>query len=188
FNIMKQHPELGHNILQDMSGIGDIPLDIALHHHERMDGSGYPEKQSGDKISMLAQMTAIVDVYDAITSDRVYHRGMAAADALRRIYEWSKFHFNPEHVHAFIRCIGIYPVGTMVLMESGHLAVVVEPHENKPLSPSVKLFFNTKTNTYIPPVVVDLSKPFGGGGGNHILGHESAEKWKVDPLRFLDLT
>ena len=187
FNIMKQHPEFGHNILLGMPGIGKIPLDIALHHHERMDGSGYPEKQAGEGISLLAQMAAIVDVYDAITSARVYHKGMAAADALRKMYEWSKFHFNAQQVHAFIRCIGIYPVGTMVLMESGHLAVVVEPHESKPMSPSVKLFFNTKTNTYISPVVVDLSKPFGGGGGNHILSHEPAEKWKVDPLRFLDM-
>ncbi len=187
FSIMKQHPESGHKILLEMPGIGEIPLDIALHHHERMDGSGYPEKQAGEEISLLAQMAAIVDVYDAITSDRVYHKGMAAADALRKMYEWSKFHFNAQQVHAFIRCIGIYPVGTMVLMESGHLAVVVEPHENKPMSPSVKLFFNTKTNSYIPPIIVDLSKPFGAGGGNHILSHESAGKWKVDPLRFLDL-
>ena len=187
FDIMKRHPKDGYDILVKMPEIGEIPLDITLHHHERMDGSGYPDRLPGDQISTLAQMAAIVDVYDAITSDRVYHKGMAAADALRRIFEWSKHHFNPHHVHAFIRCVGIYPVGTLVQMESGHLAVVMEPHEDNLLAPSVKLFFNTKSNTYITPKVIDLSKPLGAGGGDQIVSHEAVAKWNVDPMRFLDL-
>ncbi|MBS1186171.1 MAG: hypothetical protein H6R04_189 [Burkholderiaceae bacterium] len=187
FDIMKRHPKDGYDILVKMPEIGNIPLDITLHHHERMDGSGYPDKLPGDQISTMAQMAAIVDVYDAITSDRVYHKGMTAADALRRIFEWSKHHFNPQHVHAFIRCVGIYPVGTLVQMESGHLAVVMEPHENNLLAPTIKLFFNTKTNSYITPKIVDLSKPLGAGGADRILGHEAAEKWQVEPMRFLDL-
>ncbi|MBS1170921.1 MAG: phosphodiesterase, partial [Burkholderiaceae bacterium] len=187
FEIMKRHPKDGYDILAKMPEIGNIPLDITLHHHERMDGSGYPDKLPGAQISTMAQMAAIVDVYDAITSDRVYHKGMSAADALRRIFEWSKHHFNPQHVHAFIRCVGIYPVGTLVQMESGHLAVVMEPHENNLLAPTVKLFFNTKANTYITPRIVDLSKPLGAGGADRILSHEAAEKWQVEPMRFLDL-
>jgi putative nucleotidyltransferase with HDIG domain len=187
FDIMRKHPVDGHNILQQMPGIGEIPLDITLHHHERMDGSGYPDKLPGEKISQLAQMAAVVDVYDAITSDRCYHRGMSAADALRKLYEWSKYHFNPAHVQAFMRCVGIYPVGTLVLLESGRLGVVTEPHETNLLAPTVNVFFSTKSNTYIKPQIVDLSKPLGMGGGDKIVSHESPSKWNVDPMRFLEL-
>ena len=113
-------------------GIGPIPLDITLHHHERRDGSGYPDKQGEGAISELAQMAAIVDVYDAITADRCYHKGMSAAEALRKIYEWSKFHFNPAYVQEFMRCVGIYPVGTMVMLESGRLGVVDRAARDQP--------------------------------------------------------
>ncbi|RZI41851.1 HD-GYP domain-containing protein [Herbaspirillum sp. HC18] len=187
FNVIRKHPKDGYDILLKTPGVGDIPLDITLHHHERMDGSGYPDKLPADKISTLAQMAAIVDVYDAITADRCYHKGMPAAEALRKIYEWSKFHFNPVHVQGFMRCVGIYPVGTLVLLESGRLGVVIEPHETNLLAPKVNVFFSTKSNTYIKPVEVDLSKPLGMGGGDKIVSHESPAKWRVDPMKFFVL-
>ncbi|MGZ3183283.1 MAG: HD-GYP domain-containing protein [Telluria sp.] len=185
FAIIKKHPKDGYDILRKTPEIGEIPLDITLHHHERRDGSGYPDKLGDGKISELAQMAAIVDVYDAITADRCYHKGMSAAEALRKIYEWSKFHFNPQYAQEFMRCVGIYPVGTMVMLESGRLGVVVEPHETNLLSPKVNVFFNTKKNIYIKPETVDLSKALGFGGGDKIVRHESPQKWNVDPMRFL---
>jgi HD-GYP domain-containing protein (c-di-GMP phosphodiesterase class II) len=185
FAVIKKHPVDGYNILKQTPQIGQIPLDITLHHHERRDGSGYPSKQADDQISELAQMAAIVDVYDAITADRVYHKGMSAAAALRKIYEWSKFHFNPQFAQEFMRCVGIYPVGTMVLLESGRLGVVIEPHETNLLAPKVNVFFHTKKNVYIKPETVDLSRGLGFGGGDKIVGHESPSKWNVDPMRFL---
>jgi len=187
FAIIKRHPKDGYDILLKSPEVGEIPLDITLHHHERRDGSGYPDKQGGDQISELAQMAAIVDVYDAITADRCYHKGMSAAAALRKIYEWSKFHFNPTYAQEFMRCVGIYPVGTMVMLESGRLGVVVEPHETNLLAPKVNVFFHTKKNVYIKPETVDLSRGLGFGGGDKIVGHESAAKWNVDPMRFLTL-
>ena len=187
FEIIRKHPKDGYGILLKTPGVGEIPLDITLHHHERMDGSGYPDKLPGDRISTVAQMAAIVDVYDAITADRCYHKGMSAAEALRKIYEWSKFHFNPQHVQSFMRCVGIYPVGTLVLLESGRLGVVIEPHETNLLAPKVRAFFSAKSNTYIKPVDVDLSKPLGMGGGDKIVSHESPEKWRVEPMKFFDL-
>lgn len=187
FEIIKKHPRDGYDILRQTPEIGAIPLDITLHHHERRDGSGYPEGHGEGQISELAQMAAIVDVYDAITSDRCYHKGMSAAEALRKIYEWSKFHFNPALAQEFMRCVGIYPVGTLVLLESGRLGVVVEPHETSLLTPKVNVFFSTRTQTYIKPQTVDLSKALGFGGGDKIVRHESAEKWNVDPLRFLQV-
>lgn len=187
FDIIRKHPQDGYDFLLKTPGIGQIPLDITLHHHERRDGSGYPHKLGGDQISELAQMAAIVDVYDAITADRCYHKGMSAGEALRKIYEWSKFHFNPVFVQEFMRCVGIYPVGTMVKLESGRLGVVIEAHPTNLLSPKVNVFFSSKNNSYIRPETVDLARPIGFGGADKIVSHESPSKWKLDPMQFLSL-
>ncbi|WP_373974407.1 HD-GYP domain-containing protein [Chitinibacter sp. SCUT-21] len=185
FAIMRSHPEEGWNILRGIEGVEEIPLDITLHHHERLDGTGYPHQLPGEQISRMAQMAAVVDVYDAITSDRCYHKGMTAPEGLRKLWEWSKFHFNPELVQAFMRTVGIYPVGTLVKLESGRLAVVIEQNNAAMLQPIVKAIFSTKSNTYINPVVVDLSRPMGKGGADKIVGHENPEKWRIDVQRFL---
>jgi HD-GYP domain-containing protein (c-di-GMP phosphodiesterase class II) len=185
FAIVKRHPRDGYNLLRETAGIGAIPLDITLHHHERRDGSGYPDRQDEHAISELAQMAAIVDVYDAITADRCYHQGMSAAEALRKIFEWSKFHFNPALAQEFIRCVGIYPVGTLVRLESGRLGVVAEPHETSLLTPKVNVFFDANRAAHIPVRSVDLSRPVGSGGADRIVGLEAPEKWKLDPMRYL---
>lgn len=184
FHIIRKHPQDGYEILLRTPAIGPIPLDITLHHHERRDGSGYPDKQGGDDISELAQMAAIVDVYDAITADRCYHKGLPAAEALRKIYEWSKFHFNPVYAQEFVRCVGIYPVGTLVLLESGRLAVVVEPHESSLLTPKVNVFYDTRSKSFIRPETIDLAR-LGHGGADKIVRHEPPEKWQVDPVKFM---
>ncbi|WP_293760730.1 HD-GYP domain-containing protein [uncultured Aquitalea sp.] len=185
FAVMKCHVVESKRILLSTSGISDTAVKVAAQHHERHDGSGYPEGLKGEEISQLGQMAAIVDVYDALTSDRCYHKGMPPTDALRKIFEWSKFHFNPSLVQAFMRCIGIYPVGTLVRLESGRLGVVIEQNDNNLVSPKVKVFFSSKSNTYIPPEIVDLSRGVGAGGGDKIVKHEQPEKWRLDPLRFL---
>ncbi|MBX9629195.1 MAG: HD-GYP domain-containing protein [Burkholderiales bacterium] len=180
FAVIRRHPEEGHAILVASGAVGEIPLDITLHHHERIDGSGYPHKLPADRISTLAKMSAIVDVYDAITSDRVYHKGMAPTEALRKMFEWSKFHFEEKLVHHFMRCIGIYPVGTLVLLESGRLGVVTDQTEGNLLAPRVRTFFSTRANCYVKPEEVDLAR-----GADRIVSHEPPEKWGVDPMRFL---
>jgi HD-GYP domain-containing protein (c-di-GMP phosphodiesterase class II) len=185
FAVIKRHPRDGYEILMKTPAIGPIPLDITLHHHERRDGSGYPDRLAGDAIGELAQMAAIVDVYDAITADRVYHKGIPAAEALRKILEWSKCHFNPGFAQEFVRCVGIYPVGTLVLLESGRLGVVVEPHETSLLTPKVNVFYNTRSETYIRPETLDLARGLGFGGGDRIVSPELPGKWQVDPLQFM---
>ncbi len=184
FDIIRTHPRAGYEILKQSRLVDDIALDITLHHHERCDGSGYPEKLADAQISELAQMTAIVDVYDALTADRCYHEAMPAATALRKLFEWSKFHFRAELVQDFMRCVGIYPIGTLVRLASGKLAVVFEPSSGKPLLPKVNAFFQSKTNLYIKPEIIDLSRaPF--LGVEKIISHESPKKWNLDPLKFL---
>lgn len=184
FEVIRSHPRAGYEMLKKSKMVDDIALDITLHHHERCDGSGYPEKLRDSQISDLAQMTAIVDVYDALTAERCYHRAMPAAAALRKLYEWSNHHFRPALVKDFMRCVGIYPVGTLVKLSSGRLAVVFEPTLDKPLLPKVNAFFNCKSNLYIKPEIVDLARP-PFLDVEKILSHESPREWNVDPMRFL---
>lgn len=180
FTKMKSHVVQSKIILQNTPGISDIALDVAAQHHERHDGTGYPNKLKGDEISLYGQMGAIVDVYDAITSNRVYHKGMPPTEALRKLLEWSKFHFKPELVQAFIRSVGIYPTGSLVRLESGRLAVVQAQHPEKLLQPQVKLVCDTRGNE-LAPAVLDLRESL-----DCIVAHEHFEDWTLDPARWLD--
>ena len=177
FALMQQHVVFGVDILQQTKGVSPISLEIAAQHHERADGSGYPNKLKSSAISQLGQMAAIVDVYDAITSARVYHSPMDPTDALRKLLEWSKFHFNEELVQHFIRCIGIYPVGTLVRLESGLLGVVIEEGKQHLLHPIVRVVYDTLRNCALDPRDIDLSR---SSAGDTIVCHESAEKWKIN--------
>ena len=188
FDVIKQHPQEGHAILSAIQGIGSVPLDITLRHHERLDGNGYPGRLRSDAISELAQMAAIVDVYDAITAERCYHQAMSPASALGKLHEWSKTQYSARLVQALIRCLGIYPSGSLVLLQSGRLGVVTQQHEKNLLNPTVNVFFSTRSNTYIPPQTVDLSKSCGSGVREKILRAEPPERWGVDPLHFLEIT
>jgi putative nucleotidyltransferase with HDIG domain len=182
---MKSHVAASMEILSLTPGIQPDSILVAHQHHERHDGSGYPLKLKGDEISRIGQMAAVCDVYDAITSDRCYHKGMAPHDALRKILEWSKYHFNPDVAQQFIRTIGIYPVGTLVMLESGKIGIVHDQNEGGSLlQPLVRVVFDSKTGSYVTPADVDLSKPLGHGGGNRIISHELPEKWGIDLSRF----
>lgn len=185
FDIMRSHVVHSRDILSNTPGIAQASLDVAAQHHERFDGSGYPLKLKGSEMSIYGQMASIVDVYDAITSDRCYHKGMEPTVALRKMFEWSKFHFNPELVHTFVRSIGIYPVGTLVMLESSRIGIVIEQREVSLAQPLVRVVFNAKKEYYIKPEDVDLSKPLGKGGADKIVSHESPAKWGIDPHKFM---
>lgn len=129
-------------------------------------------------------MAAIVDVYDAITSDRIYHRGMAPTDALSKLLEWSKFHFRLELVQKFIRTVGIYPVGMLVKLENGLLAVVLEQRKSL-VQPLVRVVFDTRSRSFIPPRDIELSELADDAKAYRILGQEPAERWLIDPLSYL---
>ncbi|OYY92860.1 MAG: phosphodiesterase [Hydrogenophilales bacterium 28-61-23] len=182
FGKMKSHVVQSIVILHNTPGISQIALDVAGQHHERFDGTGYPNNLKGDEISLYGRMGAIVDVYDAITSDRVYHKGMAPTAALGRLLEWSKFHFDPELVRIYVKCVGIYPTGSLVRLESGRLGVVIEQHEEKMMQPKVRVIFHAEHKRYLPPEVIDLAWP---GGKEKITGHEEFEEWNIDPKRWV---
>ena len=182
FEIMKEHVRDGYRLLKNTKGISPISISIAAEHHERYDGSGYPLALKGDEISRYGQMAAIVDVYDALTSDRIYHRSSEPTAVLRKLLEWSDHHFNPSLIHNFIRTIGIYPVGTLVRLENGYLAVVMEQHHEDLLRPKVRVIFNSRSYSYIPPRDYDLSK---SGSNQRIVCFESPSRWRIDPGRHL---
>jgi putative nucleotidyltransferase with HDIG domain len=159
FTVMKQHVTLGHQHLEGIDGISDLTKTIVSEHHERMDGSGYPSGLCGHEISPHGRMAAIVDVYDAITSDRCYHKAMPPSTAIKRLLEWSDHHLDRSLVNHFIRCIGIYPVGSLVLLDSGRLAAVVEINEFDQRSPTVRVMYHTKFKCFIKTELLDLAKP-----------------------------
>ena len=179
FRIIKTHPFAGHRLLNESTSTSAIVLDVCLHHHEKIDGSGYPERLSGDEISLFAKMGAVCDVYDAITSNRPYKAGWDPAESIRKMTEWSKGHFDERVFQAFVRSIGIYPVGSLVKLGSSRLAVVIEQSDKSLLAPRVKVFFSTKSQAYIVPELVDLSRP---GATEKIVGREDAAKWGIKNL------
>lgn len=156
FVLMKKHVDHSSEILDKIPGITPNVIDVVLQHHERVDGSGYPLKLKGNQISAVGSMSAIVDVYDALTSQRVYKEAWEPTNTLKKMIEWSGNHFNKKLLGDFIRCLGIFPVGTLVEMESGRVAVILEQSESEITHPIVKFFYNRKTG-YIPVEVVDLS-------------------------------
>lgn len=182
FDKMKSHVVQSIIILQNTPGISQTMLDVAGQHHERFDGTGYPNKLKGHEISFHGQMAAIVDVYDAITSNRVYHKGMPAPAAMAKLLEWSKFHFNPDLVRIFIKAVGIYPTGSLVRLESGRLGIVLEQNQEKMLQPTIKAFYSTKSQHYLVPENIDLSKP---SCHDRIVGYEAFETWGIDPAKWL---
>lgn len=150
FDIVKTHPRKGWEILSAVLKANEPALDVCLHHHERVDGKGYPERLSGDKLTLHARMGAVCDVYDAITSERCYKKGWEPADAVKTMASWRTGHFDEKVFHAFVRTIGIYPNGTLVRLKSGRLGLVIEQSGKNLMTPLVKVFFSTRTNGHIP--------------------------------------
>jgi putative nucleotidyltransferase with HDIG domain len=159
FTIIKSHPVQGHKMLLGGSNVDPMALDVCLHHHEKTDGSGYPKGLKADEISLFAKMGAVCDVYDAITSNRPYKLGWDPAESLRKMAEWTSGHFDPTVFQAFVKSMGIYPVGSLVRLSSGRIGVVVEQTSKSLTMPCVKVFFSTKANMRILPQVIDLSRP-----------------------------
>lgn len=179
FDIMKTHPTEGYKMLMASTGVDPISLDVVLHHHEKMDGSGYPLGLLGDQISLYAKMGAVCDVYDAITSNRPYKSGWDPAESLRKMAEWVNGHFDVSVFQAFVKSMGIYPVGSLVRLSSGRIGVVMEQSRKSLTMPHIKAFFSTKSNMRITPTLVDLSQP---KVMEKIINREDPAKWNFPDL------
>lgn len=159
FEVMKTHPMEGYNMLKEQSDLPSEVLDIVKHHHERRNGKGYPSQLDGDQINNMTRIVAIVDVYDAITSDRCYHDAITPYDALKNMYEWVKEDFDKEMIEQFIKCLGIYPIGSVVELNMGHVGIVVSASEKSKLRPIVMLVLNSKREKFPKPKLVNLAHP-----------------------------
>lgn len=178
FDVIKQHPVRGYEMLLVGVGIGEGVKDVCRHHHERFDGTGYPDSLRGEQISLLARMGAVCDVYDAVTSERPYKGSWDPAQALSQMATWNG-HFDPSVFQLFVRSVGIYPTGSLVRMRSGRLAVVLDQNPIALTKPRVKLFFCTKADVPVKPQILDLAAP---RVTDEIAAREPQENWNFPYL------
>jgi HD-GYP domain-containing protein (c-di-GMP phosphodiesterase class II) len=182
FDVVRGHPAAGYEILRISPGVSAEALDVCLHHHEKTDGSGYPKGLDSKSISLAAKMGAVCDVYDAITSDRPYKRGWDPAESIHKMAGWAEGHFDIQVFQAFVKSLGIYPVGSLVKLSSERIGVVTEQGPGSLLMPRVKVFFDTKSSQRINPEMVDLSVI---GTNERIEGREDPEQWHFSGLNAL---
>ena len=181
FAVMRNHPSIGYAHLKKIPDLSDMVVRGALEHHERINGKGYPDGKKGDEIGPAGKILAIVDVYDALSSRRVYKDPMAPHSALGLLYGMRGEDFVPELVERFIQCIGIYPPGSLVQLNNDCLAVVSQVDPASPLRPQLVLVRDP--GGQVPPrTLIDLKL------------HETMlikqcldpRRYNLDPLSFLE--
>jgi HD-GYP domain-containing protein (c-di-GMP phosphodiesterase class II) len=183
FSIVQSHVEEGLAVLDATSRLSETSIAVILEHHERYNGCGYPYRMAGDEISVAGRMAAIVDTYDAMTSERPYRAALSPSLALRQLYGEGGSQYDPGLVAAFVKTVGIFPVGTLVMLQSGHLAVVEQLHPDNTLTPIVRVIYHGARQQYVTPVEVDLSRKVGNHYGQ-IVCAETFERWGLSPLRW----
>lgn len=155
--IMQSHVALGLKMLEETPSISHIAVQMVKEHHERLDGSGYPNQLKGDEISRYGRMIAIIDSYDAMTCERPYKKSVHPINAFKTLVSESSL-YDEELVEKFIQCLGVYPVGTLVKLNSGKLGLISKLNKKKPLHPHVRVFYNTRMNQAIPIKEINLSE------------------------------
>jgi putative nucleotidyltransferase with HDIG domain len=157
--IFEDHARLGADLLS-AGGIPDVVVEAVHEHHERLDGSGYPRKLKGEEISLIGRMAAICDTYDWLVNDSIEGTGLDPASSVAQLGMLGSW-FDPEILRYFNDAVGIYPIGSVVLLESGRLAMVVGQDEADPLLPEVRTFWSAETRKALPAVDIALARCFG---------------------------
>jgi HD-GYP domain-containing protein (c-di-GMP phosphodiesterase class II) len=152
------HVGHGLEILQECGFLNQDVIDMVAHHHERYDGSGYPNGLSRDEIPPFARIASIVDTYDAVTSNRYYAKAVSPSDAIKLLYEARDEDFQAELVESFIQAIGIYPAGTLVELSSGEVGVVVAEYRTRRLRPKIMLLLDARKNKLRTSKLIDLQE------------------------------
>ena len=177
FKAVRNHPRNGHELLARGGEFDEVALDVCLHHHERIDGRGYPDRLNGDQITRFAKMGAICDIYDAISSNRPYKSAWTPFESLRQMASWGKGHLDPDIFRAFVQSIGVYPVGSIVKLKSNRLAIVTEQNINQLRNPVLKAFYSTQLHERIEPRFIKLGK-----GQEEIVSVEDPATWNLPPI------
>ena len=157
FEIMKTHPGIGFELAKQDKNLSQDVLTIIRNHHERLNGQGYPDNLPESDITYYTKIVSITDVYDAVTSDRVYHDGMTPHEAMKKMYEWMPNNFDEDLMQAFIRTLGIYPVGSVVELETGHIGLVVKLNNEHRLKPVVMIVMNRNKEYYPQRKLINLA-------------------------------
>ncbi len=156
YALVRRHVEFGVKIVEGMEGVTREIVSVVLHHHERHDGTGYPRGKAGKRIPVTGRIAALVDCYDAITSDRPYSRALSAHDAVQLIYECRNKDFQDEMVEQFIQCIGVFPAGTLVELSSGEVGIVIAQNRVRRLRPKIMLVLDRNKVAYEFNPTLDL--------------------------------
>ena len=184
--IMKQHVLRGVEVLNSTTGLGDSYVQPALEHHERVNGAGYPHRRAKQDISQFGLITAIVDIYDAMTSDRCYHKGQPAHQALQFLYRLSlEGHLDSTLVQRFIQVVGVYPVGSVVELNTGETGIVKRVNHHAPLAPIVLLVRSAGNTLLSKPKEQDLSLQPETPSRN-IMAVLPLQQAGIDPALYLD--
>jgi putative nucleotidyltransferase with HDIG domain len=182
FGVMRQHVVHSAEILLATAGITPTMLEVAANHHERLDGSGYPRHLKGEQLSLYTRMSGIVDVYDAVTADRVYKQGMQPTQAFRILLKGADQHFDRALVTRFIKCMGVYPVGTLVQLSNQRLAIVMQRNAKEPLKPVVKVIYHATQRHYLEVQWLDLAR---NGGQESIESTVDPKEYGIDLAHFV---
>lgn len=156
FTLMQAHVAHSVELMADTKGISRASIEVAYSHHERHNGSGYPRGLTSDQTSVYGKIAAIVDCYDAITSDRPYSVAVSPHEAIRSLYEWRNVDFQEEVVEQFIQCLGVYPTGTLVELNTGQVGIVLSQNRVRRLRPKVMLVLNADKHAYDIAPTLDL--------------------------------
>lgn len=181
FREVRRHVEYGLEMTDSVPGVTTLMRDAIAHHHERLDGNGYPNKLRGDGISKAGRMMAIVDSYDAMTAPRLYRNAVTAVRAFKVLRADSYALYDAELVMAFIKAIGFYPAGSLVKLKSQRLAFVLAANPDKPYQPLVKVFYHARFRQPLPVQDVDLADP---DCDDDIEASVRPEQFKLDLLQF----
>ena len=183
FEIMKTHVNHSIEIIENTPGISKISLEVAALHHEKLDGRGYPYNLTSEKISQYGRMITICDIFDALTANRVYKDGMPQVKAFAILLNMAeKDMLDTRLVNLFIKCIGVYPVGSLVQLNSNQLAVVEARNPNDPVRPKVKAFYSVNQGNFLETKHIDLAK----GDNDYIEKGVRADDFNLDMNRILE--
>lgn len=186
YMVVRKHVNFGVNILEQMQGITDDAIAITYTHHERFNGGGYPQGLSNNDIPLFGRIAAIVDCYDAITSDRAHQKAISPHAAMRNLYAWRNIDFQDELVEQFIQCLGAYPTGTLVSLNTGQVAIVVSQNRVRRLRPKVMLVLDSNKQSYDDFATIDLGEELADMHGNplEIVSTLKPGSFNIDPAEY----
>ncbi|HEU4963407.1 MAG TPA: HD-GYP domain-containing protein [Bacilli bacterium] len=139
FEVVKGHAQFGYDLLRAQDDISPVSAHVALQHHEKVDGTGYPRGLGGRDMHIFGKITAVADVYEALTANRVYRQGQLPHLALELLLGACGTHFDKEIVELFLGTIAIYPLGMTVVLNTGETGVIAALNRHHPQRPVVRI-------------------------------------------------